>query len=196
MNVTRIAILGVAAIAAGAAALLVRGMLGGGTPTSQAAAPPPAITSDVLVASKDIAPGHALTVDLVRWEAWPKSAVSSTLITKDAQPDMAKAVEGAVVRAPLVSGQPITDASIVRAGSAGFLAATIKPGMRAIGVPVTAETSAGGFILPNDRVDVVLTRDVTGNSTLKLFVSGTILRDVRVLAIDQTSHQEKDQQSV
>jgi pilus assembly protein CpaB len=196
MNVTRIAILGVAAIAAGAAALLVRGMLGGGTAASQASLPPPAITSDVLVAAKDIAPGHALSVDLVRWEAWPKSAVSSTLITKEAQPDIGKAVEGAVVRAPLVSGQPITDASIVRAGSAGFLAATIKPGMRAIGVPVTAETSAGGFILPNDRVDVVLTRDVSGNSSLKLFVSGTILRDVRVLAIDQTSHQEKDQQSV
>src|SRR5260370_14367874 len=119
MNVMRIAILGVAAIAAGAAALLVRGMLGGGTPTSQAA-PPPAITSEVLVASKDIAPGHTLSVDLVRWEAWPKSAVSSTFITKDAQPDMGKAVEGAEVRSPLVSGQPITAAAIVRAGSAGF----------------------------------------------------------------------------
>src|SRR5882672_2815872 len=197
MNVTRIAILGVAAIAAGAAALLVRGMLGGGTPTSQAAAPPPAITSDVLVASKDIAPGHTLTVDLVRWEAWPKSAVSSAFITKDAQPDMGKAVEGAVVRSPLVSGQPITDASIVRAGSAGFMAATIKPGMRAIGVPVTAETSAGGFILPNDRVDVVLTRDMSGgNGGPKNFESGIILQDVRVLAVDQTAHQEKDQQTV
>jgi pilus assembly protein CpaB len=197
MNVMRIAILGVAAIAAGAAALLVRGMLGGGTPTSQAAAPPVAITTDVLVASKDIGPGHVLSVDLVRWDAWPKSAVSSTLITKDAQPDMGKAVAGAVVRAPLVAGQPITDASIVHAGGAGFMAATIKPGMRAIGVPVTAETSAGGFILPNDRVDVVLTRDISGgNGGLKKFESGIILQDVRVLAIDQIAHQEKDQQSV
>jgi pilus assembly protein CpaB len=196
MNVTRIAILGVAAIAAGAAALLVRGMLGGGTTASQASLPPPAITSDVLVAAKDIAPGHALSVDLVRWEAWPKSAVSSTLITKDAQPDMAKAVEGVVVRAPLVNGQPITDASIVRAGAAGFLAATIKPGMRAIGMSVTAQTSAGGFILPNDRVDVVLTRELPGSANPKQYVSETILRDVRVLAVDQTAHQEKDQQSV
>src|SRR3982074_1625712 len=197
MNVMRIAILGVAAIAAGAAALLVRGMLGGGTPTSQAAAPPVAITTDVLVASKDVVPGHVLSVDLVRWDAWPKGAVSSTLITKDKQPDIAKAVAGAVVRSPLVAGQPITDASIVRAGSAGFMAATIKPGMRAIGVSVTAETSAGGFILPNDRVDVVLTRDMSGgNGGPKNFESGIILQDVRVLAVDQTAHQEKDQQSV
>jgi pilus assembly protein CpaB len=172
-------------------------MLGGGTPTSQAAGPPIAITTDVLVASKDVVPGHVLSVDLVRWDPWPKSAVSSTLITKDKQPDLDKAVAGAVVRSPLVAGQPITEASIVRAGSAGFMAATIKPGMRAIGVPVTAETSAGGFILPNDRVDVVLTRDMSGgNGGPKNFESGIILQDVRVLAVDQTAHQEKDQQSV
>ena len=151
----------------------------------------------MLVAAKDIGPGHMLSVDLVRWDAWPKSAVSSTLITKDAQPDIGKAVAGAVVRAPLVAGQPITDASIVHAGSAGFMAATIKPGMRAIGVPVNAETSAGGFILPNDRVDVVLTRDMSGgNGGPKNFISQIILQDVRVLAIDQIAHQEKDQQTV
>lgn len=196
MNVTRIAILGVAAIAAGAAALLVRGMLGGGTPASQASLPPAAITVEVLVASSDIAPGHALDAGLVRWEAWPKSAVSSTFITKASQPDIAKAVSGIVVRSPLVTGQPVTDASIVRSGATGFLAATMTPGMRAIGVPVTAETSAGGFILPNDRVDVLLTRDMSGGSGLKNFQSETILRDVRVLAVDQTAHQEKDQQTV
>ncbi len=196
MNIMRIAILGVAAIAAGGAALLVRGMLGGGTPTSQAAAPPVAITTEVLVASRDIVPGHVLSVDLVRWDTWPKSAVSSTLITKEKQPDIAKAVEGAVVRAPLVAGQPITDTSIVHAGAAGFLAATLTPGMRAIGMTVTAQTSAGGFILPNDRVDVVLTRELPGGGSPKQYESTTILRDVRVLAVDQTAHQEKDQQSV
>jgi pilus assembly protein CpaB len=100
------------------------------------------------------------------------------------------------VRAPLVAGQPIGDTSVVRAGTAGFLAATVKPGLRAIGVSVTAQTSAGGFILPNDRVDVVLTRDISNGSSKKEFVSQTILRDVRVLAIDQTAKQEKDKDSV
>jgi pilus assembly protein CpaB len=197
MNVMRFAILGVAFVAAAAAVLLARGMLGGGTPVTQAAAPPPAITTEVLVASKDIAPGHTLDPDLVHWEAWPKKSVpSGGFIVREMQPDIAQAVKGIVVRAPLVSGQPITDASIVRAGATGFLAATIKPGMRAIGVPVNADTSAGGFILPNDRVDVVLTRDVSGGSGMKLFESGTILRDVRVLAVDQTAQPQKDQQSV
>jgi pilus assembly protein CpaB len=197
MNVMRIAILGVAAIAAGAAALLARGMLGGGTPPTQAAVAPVAITTDVLVASRDIGPGHVLSVDLVRWDSWPKTAVSSTFVTKDTQPDISKAVAGAVVRAPLVAGQPITDASIVRAGSAGFMAATIKPGMRAVSVPVVAETSAGGFILPNDRVDVLMTRDLAaGTGGAKNIESRTILQDVRVLAVDQVSHQEKDQQTV
>jgi pilus assembly protein CpaB len=196
MNVMRFAILGVAFIAAAAAVLLARGMLGGGTPVTQAA-PPPALTTEVLVASKDIAPGHTLDPDLVHWESWPKKSVpSGGFIVKESQPDIAQAVKGIVVRAPLVSGQPITDASIVRAGATGFLAATIKPGMRAIGVPVNADTSAGGFILPNDRVDVVLTRDISGGTGAKLFESGTILRDVRVLAVDQTAQPQKDQQSV
>ena len=192
MNVTRIAILAVAAIAAGAAALLVRGMLGGGTPAVQASLPPPAITTDVLVASKEVPPGKALDVDSVRWEAWPKSSIAASFITKDAQPDMAKAVSGVVVRSPLVAGQPITDANVVHTSSAGFLAATIMPGMRAVAVPVSADSGAGGFILPNDRVDVILTHDVSGGVGEKDFQAETLLRNVRFLAIDQTSKPLKD----
>jgi pilus assembly protein CpaB len=198
MNVTRIAILCVAAIAAGAAALLVRGLLGGGTPAVEASAPPPPaiMTTDILVASKDIPPGRALDKDSVRWDTWPSSSVSSTFFTKNAQPDIAKAVDGITVRSPLVRGQPITDASIVRAGATGFMAATIKPGMRAISMPVSAETGAGGFILPNDRVDVILTRDTSTGGQVKFFQSVVIVRDVRVLGIDQTFLPTKDQQSV
>jgi len=195
MNVMRFAILAVALIAASAAILLARGMLGGGTPASQAANASVAMT-EVLVASKDIEPGRVLDVSAVRWEQWPKSSVPGTFITKEAQPDVAKAVDGMVVRAPLVAGQPIGQTSVVRAGSAGFVAATVKPGMRAIGLNVNAETSAGGFILPNDRVDVVLSRDISNGTGKKEFVTATILRDVRVLAVDQTAHQEKDKDSV
>jgi pilus assembly protein CpaB len=196
MNITRIAILGVAAIAAGGAALMVRGMLGGGTPASQASVTQVSLTSDVLVASKDVAPGYVLDAASARWEAWPKSSVSKDFITKESQPDIAKAVTGIVVRAPLVPGQPITDANVVHAGAAGFLSATIAPGMRGIGVSVTAQTSAGGFILPNDRVDVVVTRELPTNGGAKQYVSETFLSDVRVLAVDQTAHQEKDKDSV
>ncbi len=196
MNVMRFAILAVALVAATAAVMLARGMLGGGTPASQAATPAPIGITEVLVAAKDIAPGHVLDAASVRWEEWPKTSVPGTFITKDAQPDVAKAIDGMVVRAPLVAGQPIGEGSVVRAGAAGFLAATIKPGMRGIGIAVTAETSAGGFILPNDRVDVVLTRDVSSGNGRKEFATQTVLRDVRVLAIDQTAHPEKDKDNV
>ena len=188
MNVTRIAILGVAAVAAGAAALLVRGMLGGPGPDAQATIAAPVLaTTDVLVASKEIAPGRALDVASVRWETWPQTSVADAFITKTEQPDTGKAVEGFIVRAPLVEGQPITEAFVVRADQAGFLAALIKPGMRAVSIVVAPETGAGGFILPNDRVDVILTRDLPDEGTNKNIRSDTILRDVRVLAVDQTS---------
>jgi pilus assembly protein CpaB len=196
MNFMRFAILGVAFIAAAAAVLLARGMLGGGTTVTQAA-PPLVQTIDILVASKDIQPGHLLSADAVRWEPWPKKSVPPAgFITKEAQPDIAKAIEGSVARAPFISGQPITETSIVRAGATGFLAATIKPGMRAVSLLVSAETSAGGFILPNDRVDVLFSRDVSGGSGSKNFASAIILRDIRVLAVDQTAQPQKDQQSV
>jgi pilus assembly protein CpaB len=195
MNLTRIVVFCVALVAAGAAVLLVRGMIGGGTPQAEAVQPPPLLTSDILVAAKDIPPGRALEVDAVRWDTWPKASVGDMFIQKTTQPDTEKVVAGVVVRAPLVAGQPITEASIVRAGSAGFMAATITPGMRGMSIPISAETGAGGFILPNDRVDVILTREVAQAGNKKIFASSTILRDVRVLAIDQTADQPKDSQS-
>ena len=191
MNIKRLSILGVAAIAAGVAAFLVRGMLN--RPVAQAAPPPPP-TIQILVAAKDVRAGHMLDPTLVRWQAWPEKAMTPAFITTKTEPDVAKAISGAVARMPLMAGQPITEATIVRAGAAGYMAATVTAGMRAIGVPVNAETSAGGFILPNDRVDVVLTRQLPGEG--KSFDSITILSDVRVLAIDQTAHQGKDQETV
>ena len=109
MNVTRIAILGVAAIAASAAALLVRGMLGGATPQVEASVPAPSLPIvEVLVASKEIEPGRPLEADAVRWDVWPESSVADPFITKTEQPDIGKAIEGYIVRAPIVTGQPIT----------------------------------------------------------------------------------------
>ena len=198
MNVARIAVLGVAGIAATAAALLMRGALGGGTPASQASVTPAVAMSEVLVASKNLDPGVALAVDSVRWQMWPKADVTPNFVVKELQPDIGKAISGAIVRAPLVAGQPISDANIVHADIGGILAASIKPGMRAVGIVVNAQKSAGGFILPNDRVDVVLTREIpqANGGGVKDYVSYTVVRDVRVLAIDQTAKQEKGKDSV
>ena len=156
MNVMRFAILAVALIAATAAVLLARGMLGGGTPATQAATSPQLALTEVLVAAKDISPGQVLEPAAVRWAEWPKNSVPGTFISKEAQPDVAKAVEGMVVRAPLVAGQPIGETSVVRAGTAGFLAATIKPGMRGIGVTVNLQQAAKAYLNSANRIRVTL----------------------------------------
>jgi pilus assembly protein CpaB len=203
MNVTRIAILGVAATAAGAAAILVRMMLGGQTAPVEASAPPPVMTTEVLVASTTIPPGRKLEAGAVRWDAWPTTAVAGNFFTKQAQPEIAKAVDGIIVRSPLVAGQPITSANTVRADTVGFMAATLMPGMRAVAMPVTTDSGAGGFLLPNDRVDVILVHDVTQqgnggnalvavNTGVKIWRSDTILQDVRLLAIDQMAEPAGD----
>jgi pilus assembly protein CpaB len=196
MNITRIAILGVAALAAGGAALLARGILGGGAPDVQAEVPEPQFEIiHVLVAAENVEPGRTLTVDSVRWEEWPDTNASDELITRDAYPEMKDFIEGAVSRAPLIGGEPITENKIVHADSGSFMSATLVDGMRAVSIPISAESGAGGFILPNDRVDVILTREMN-DQDITVFESNTILDDVRVLAIDQVIRQEDDQEFV
>lgn len=108
---------------------------------------------------------------------------------------------GAVVREPILAGEPIVGRKIVRAGDSGYMAAYLEPGMRAMAIRVTVETAAGGFILPGDRVDVLLTREVklptgtAGGETSK-FVSATVMRNVKVLAIDQNTRAAENEQAV
>jgi pilus assembly protein CpaB len=195
MNRSRVIVLVLAAFAAGIAALLVRGLLGGGTPEVRAAvAPSPTVTLNVLVAQSDIQPGTAITPELVRWQSWPKASVDSSFITETGNPDTAAIVKGTVARAPLIAGEPLTATKIVHADAAGFMSASLMPGMRAVSTAISTDTGAGGFILPNDRVDVVLTQQVSDSP--RRFSSNVILSDVRVLAMDQTFGQDKDQKTV
>jgi pilus assembly protein CpaB len=103
---------------------------------------------------------------------------------------------GAVVREPIAAGEPITSRRIVRAGESGYLAVVLAPGKRAMSVPVTVDSAAGGFILPGDRVDVILSRKLESGGANSLFVSQTVLRNMKVLAIDQTTQTEKDAAAV
>jgi pilus assembly protein CpaB len=192
MNTSRVVILGAAALAAGAAAFLARGLLGGGTEKVKAAPPPPVTTTEVLVATDAIQAGAALTPASVRWQVWPKGSVDSSFITHEEAPDVNRVVSGVVAREPLVAGEPLTASKIVHAEGAGFMAAMVTPGMRAVSIGVSTESGAGGFILPNDRVDVL----VTGQTLEKHYLSKTILSDVRVLAVDQTYKEDKDQKVV
>lgn len=195
MNTQRLIVLGIALVAASGAALVVRGMLGGGTPKVEARPAPVIPMSEVLVASTNLAPGQELTADQVRWEKWPTASVDSTFITHQSAGSEQAAVKGNVVRSPIIAGQPIANSAIVHGDSAGFMAAILTPGMRAVSITIATDSGAGGFILPNDRVDVILTRKLN-QGELPLVVSDTILSNVRVLAVDQTYKQEKDARTV
>ena len=192
MNTKRLIVLGIAGVMAIAAALLARGLMGGGTPGVEAKIAPQMPMSDVLVASATLQPGQALTADQVRWQKWPTSSVDSTFITRDSVGSIDDVVKGTVVRSPLASGQPVTNAGIVHGNAVGLMAAMLNPGMRAISIPINTDSGAGGFILPNDRVDLILIRKGEANRV----ISSTILTDVRVLAVDQTFKQDKDTKTV
>lgn len=196
MNNSRKLVLAGAGLAAIIVIFLVRGMLGGGTaPAKASLAPPPVAMSQVLVAASNEDSGTPLTPEMVHWQAWPKANVDASFITQDAAPNLSTVISGAVVRAPLLAGQPITTANIIHSNSSGVMAATLAPGMRAVSIGISTETSAGGFILPNDRVDVILTQQMTGGEQ-RAFHANTILRSVRVLAVDQTYKEDKDQKVV
>ncbi|MFY8164698.1 MAG: Flp pilus assembly protein CpaB [Brevundimonas sp.] len=124
--------------------------------------------------------------------------VAANLATANSKADYA----GSVVREPILAGEPIVSRKIVRAGDSGYMAAYLEPGMRAMAIRVTVETAAGGFILPGDRVDVLLTRETTlGNlgaqeSDRSKFASSTVMQNIKVLAIDQSTRADDDEQAV
>jgi pilus assembly protein CpaB len=135
--------------------------------------------------------------DLV-WQPWPRAAANANFIRKTDKPDAIAQFAGAIARTPFVTGEPIRETKLIKAGGSGFMAAILPAGKRAISTDISPETGAGGFILPNDRVDVILTRrdrEAEKNPTASPVTSEIILSDVRVLAIDQTV-QEKDGQRV
>jgi pilus assembly protein CpaB len=192
MKPTRILVLVIALVAGGIAALLA------GASGSKPPEPAPVAKvdmTDVLVAKADIAIGQSVTPAELQWQEWPASAAGPTYIRKSAMPDALEKFNGAIARQPFVTGEPINEAKLVRAQGSGFMAAILPPGKRAISTEISAETGAGGFILPNDRVDVILTRrekDEHGDH----FVSETILTNIRVLAIDQTIAEKNGQKVV
>ena len=197
MKPARLIVLLVALAAGGLAAMLASGSR---TPEPPKAPPPPPplATVDVLIARSDLDTGQVVGPNDVAWQTWPAASTGSNFIKKSDRPEAIKDFIGAVVRTPVAAGEPIRDSKVVNAKGGGFLAAVLPHGMRAISLDVAPDTDAGGFILPNDHVDVMLThRDKAAEKLtgVEKYVTETILRNVRVLAIDQTLG-EKDGQKV
>ena len=195
MKAARLVVLAIA-IGAGGVAALLAGRSEKPPEVKQAA--PPADTVDVLVAKSDIGTGQTVTAGEMQWQPWPKSAASGNFIRRSDNPTAIEKLSGEIARAPIVAGEPIREAKLINAKGSGFMAAILPSGMRAVSTQISPETGAGGFILPNDHVDVILTkrdREAEKQTGSEVQVSETILSNVRVLAIDQNV-QEKDGQKV
>jgi pilus assembly protein CpaB len=134
----------------------------------------------VLVASRELNPGIVVKSGDLRWQAWPKASLAPSYMSQPALPKALDQAMGSTVRAHLDQGEPVTSSKLIKADGSGLLAAMLTPGMRAISTKIDENTAAGGFILPGDRVDVVMTRKRDGKSG---YESETVLTNVRVLAI-------------
>lgn len=186
MKLFRVLVLAIALAAGGIAAYLAIN-LGPGTPAPTVVELAPQIQSqDVLVAAADILQGEKLSAENVRWQRWPDDAMNPNYIQKQTRPDAVEQLQNAIVRNQFVAGEPIREVKLARPES-GFMSAILPPGMRAIAVRISAQNTAGGFILPGDRVDVVQTVAQQTNADAPADnVSRTILANIKVLAIDQT----------
>lgn len=193
MNTARMVVLGIAVAAGGIAALLASG----GNDDPPPPAPPPVAkldTVDVLVAKSDIGTGQGVTNESLQWQVWPTAAAGPSFIRKGDKPNAIEELSGSIARTPFAAGEPIRESKLIKAQGSGYMAAILPSGMRAVSTEILPETAAGGFILPNDHVDVILSRrdrEAEKASGVEVFTSETILSNVRVLAIDQ-SVEEKD----
>jgi pilus assembly protein CpaB len=196
MNTARIVVLAISVAAGGLAIYLVSG-----PEPKPAVVQAPAVqmeTVDVLTAKSDIPLGQTVSADDLQWQTWPATSSSTNFIRRSDRPDAVTQFAGSIARSPFIAGEPIREMKLVKGPGSGIMAAILPTGMRAISTEISAETGAGGFILPNDRVDVILSRrekgaDRGGGDTV---ISEIIFSNIRVLAIDQTIEEKNGQKVV
>ncbi|HEY2658559.1 MAG TPA: Flp pilus assembly protein CpaB [Caulobacteraceae bacterium] len=227
MGASRIIIIAVSAFAAIGLALIVRNMAAR-PPVAVAApiSSPQHPMTQVLVAKRDLPVGTRLAAADIGWQSWPADGLNAAFITDgraaEAQPSTAAAavaskaghvaaaaaaavtgspmdaLYGAVVRVAMVANEPVTQAKVLHGGEGGVMAVVLKPGMQAVAVPISVNTSAGGFILPGDHVDVLQSHqaDAAANGGHAGFTASVLLRNIRILAIDQASQPGKSESMV
>lgn len=194
MDARKLILLIGALVVAAVTAFMARNILVGAPAPTAGAAPvaaAPQNTTEVMVATRALPVGTILDATSVKFVAWPKELIEGAYFVKgEAEPGK---LQGTVVRFAIPAGQPITQGALVKPGDRGFLAAALGPGMRAVTVPVSAQSAVAGFVFPGDRVDLVLTQSVAGGGDgPPLKASETILRNLRVLATDQKTDKQAD----
>lgn len=193
MVASRVIILGVAVAAAGGAGYVAKNMA---APAAEVALDSrqqePAIRlSDVLVLSSDV-PMGASVADHLAWQPWPADTVNASFITRSGDPEAMDQLKTSLARVAMYSGEPLRRSKLVGDGQS-FMSSILPAGKRAIATRIAADTSAGGFILPNDYVDVIMTRrtEATDGGAVG-FVTETILKNIKVLAIDQAIQEDEE----
>lgn len=150
---------------------------------------------EVLTATRDVLPGETLKAEDLKWSPWPKENVAEGYFIQTTVPASIETLTGAVAKTALYKGEPLLPQKVAQKGEQGVLAAMMDPGMRAVSIEISAESAAGGFILPNDRVDLILTYDQKADpdrGVPERAVSTTIISYVRVLSIDQNYAQNAE----
>lgn len=189
MKPARLVILSVAVVAAGMAGYLAMN-LSQPSPTVERLVQPVVQNveiEDVLVATANLPIGSRINADALDWQEWPKDAVVDGFITRSTRPDAETELDGAVVRMPLFQGEPVRPEKIVDSSSR-IMSSLLPAGKRAVATDISVSTSAGGFILPNDRVDVIMVR----RGEEERYLTDVVLENIRVLAIDQQIQQNED----
>ena len=198
MAASRLIILGVAVAAAGGAGYVAKNMAAPPPQpeiaVEQGPAQPAIALSEVLVLDGDVPMGEPLG-DRLKWQSWPADAMSDGFITHEAEPGALEELKNSVSRVALYAGEPVRRNKLIGDGQS-FMSSILPTGMRAIATQISADTSAGGFILPNDYVDVIMTRRNAQASGGEGFITETILKNIRVLAIDQTIQEDEEGKQV
>lgn len=186
MSARQLIVLVVAAIAAVGALLLIRSL--GSRQAEQTAAETEQIAGEqVLVAARDLPQGAALAPSDLAVALFPQGSVSQSFVRVSQQPSAQADFVGGVTRRAFAQGEPITASAVVQPEGRGFLAAQLEPGYRAVAIEIEAITAAGGFIQPNDHVDVIVTSKIDNEGGGETVRSDIVLRDVRVLALGETT---------
>ncbi|GAB4152551.1 MAG: Flp pilus assembly protein CpaB [Sphingomonadales bacterium] len=186
MNTRSIILIAIALVVAGIAAIMARSMVREQPAEARIVQPEQSRNMhEILVAAKPLPVGRLIEAVDLAWQAWPEQALNERYYRKpDAQ---IETLVGQVVRHSIAAGEPVVADKVVGPGEQGFLAAVLSPGMRAVTVPVNQTSGIAGFIFPGDRVDLILTHEVKIAGGTPRQVSETVLRNVRILAVDQST---------
>jgi pilus assembly protein CpaB len=201
MNRLQVIVLGVSVVAFGGAYFVFNNYLGSQKNAPVIVQAPKMQTEKVLVASAEIPKGSVLTENMVNWQDWPKESVSEQMITKALTPDLAAELKETMSRDSFLRGEPLRRDKLVKAGLGSYMAAILPSGMRAVAIKIdnSGDSSAGGFILPNDRVDVVRVfrdEEATRAKGSEVLAHQVVLSNVRVLAIGQNVQEENGKKVV